>query len=121
MGPETRFKQLIRDHLAKNGWDVQAIETSTGRGVPDLSVAHPKVGDVWIEVKYGDRLGRERPEQVAWKTRGAMRGRRCITVWGWKESGWLFWLRVYTRTGQTYTLATNNLHETLFDNLWFFK
>lgn len=47
--PEAMFSAWFVKNLP-DAWDHQRIETTTGRGVPDLNVCTPK-GECWIELK----------------------------------------------------------------------
>ena len=63
---ESQFKAFFVKALRTNGCFVQTIETTTGRGVPDL-VALRSNRTYWIEIKvgYGNTVT-IRPEQYAW-------------------------------------------------------
>ncbi len=63
---ESQFKAFLVKALRTAGCFVQTIETTTGRGVPDL-VALRANHTHWIEVKvgYGNTVT-IRPEQYAW-------------------------------------------------------
>lgn len=116
MTPEQRFKKRIRTALVLMGWDVQTIETSTGRGVPDLNVSHAHIGEFWLELKYGDATPKVRPEQNAWLTRSAMHGRHCAVVWGWDKGVHSFYIRWYTKTGNQFVTSGDNLSTLLFNH-----
>lgn len=111
---ESSFKQKIKRHLVEHGWDVQMIETSTGRGVPDMNVSHPLMGDIWIEVKYGDKKPDLRPEQRAWLIRAKAYGRTCFVVWSWPDSVLPFNVRRFIGLAE-WDSASSNLHDHLFD------
>lgn len=117
MTPEQRFKKRIRTALVLAGWDVQTIETSTGRGVPDLNVSHSYTGEFWLELKYGDATPKIRPEQNAWLTRAAAHGRRCAVVWSWEKGVCDFYIRWYTKVGVQYTASGNNLSNLLIEHV----
>lgn len=112
MKPEARFKTRVRQILLEHHWDVQTIETATGRGVPDLSIAKKGVGNIWIELKYGDKEPQIRPEQNAWLTRRAMHGGKCGVVWSWDENE-NYHLQFYLSSGTTYRYFSPDLNEML--------
>lgn len=63
---ESQFKAFLVKSLRAAGCFVQTIETTTGRGVPDL-VALRANHTYWIEVKVGcGNTVTIRPEQYAW-------------------------------------------------------
>jgi Holliday junction resolvase len=66
MGPEAKFKAKLTKNLKKIGFFVQSVETSTGRGVPDLWVCH-RGASMWIECKApkGNQI-ELRKEQRTW-------------------------------------------------------
>lgn len=121
MTPEQKYKKKVREHLTANGWDVVMVENAIGRGTPDMNVSHPLYGEFWIEAKFGDKAPKVRPEQNAWMTRSAMRGRKCLVVWSYPDSGWTFWTRAYTRTGNQWCSHTEDLHKLLTEHLHAFS
>lgn len=54
MPPEALFSSWFHKTLPV-GWDAQRIETTTGRGVPDLNVCAGPRQEFWIEFKSGGR------------------------------------------------------------------
>jgi hypothetical protein len=62
--PEQRLNQWIKSALPKT-WQLTRIETTTGRGIPDLHIASPW-GGFWIESKADRGTPWLRPEQYAW-------------------------------------------------------
>lgn len=71
MPPERRFKDWFIRNLPGN-WHAQTIETTTGRGVPDvnLSAKLPNRNlEMWLELKGRHRCPLLRPEQFAWLMR----------------------------------------------------
>ena len=61
-----------------HGAMVQTIETTTGRGVPDLAVIHGRT--YWIEVKACDGSCFLRPEQYVWQRKAREHGVDVMTV-----------------------------------------
>jgi len=68
MGKEALFKARLAKELRLLGFYVQTIETTTGRGVPDLYICWQYMS-AWIEVKAPTHNKIEiRPEQRVWLT-----------------------------------------------------
>ena len=72
---EAAFSKTFVQHLRKNGWFVQRIESgSTGRGVPDIYCISPQGNAFWFELKrvHSNAYRRPvvaipwRPGQQAW-------------------------------------------------------
>jgi hypothetical protein len=65
--PESAFKTRVVKNLKKLGFFCQTIETTTGRGVPDVWVCHSGVS-AWLECKAPKANKIElRKEQRAWQ------------------------------------------------------
>jgi len=63
---ESRFKARIINHLKKLGYYTQTIESTTGRGIPDIYICGRGIG-AWIEVKAPTHNKVTlRPEQRVW-------------------------------------------------------
>jgi hypothetical protein len=65
MTPETKFKSWLVAKLRDEGAFVQTIETTTGRGVPDLAVLY-RGRTIWLELKASKGSCIIRPEQYVW-------------------------------------------------------
>lgn len=85
MTPESKLKQKLRLLLQGQGlW--QTIETTTGRGVPDVAFLC-QAGTVWIEVKWvHGNLTLVRPEQINWFWKAVKQKGECLVVAGTTES-----------------------------------
>ena len=92
MNPEQLLYTRIRDNLGHE-WDTQRIESTIGRGIPDITTCHRSTGEIWIEAKAGPNplKPRLRPEQYAWAKRRAHFGGRCCVITQDKAHNWLFW------------------------------
>lgn len=80
MKTESQFKTSFCDMLRKT-CDVTTIESSTGRGIPDVNICHRGI-EVWTELKIFT-AGRVllRPEQYAWGMRRSVsHGGRVFVV-----------------------------------------
>lgn len=88
MGPEALFKRWFLFKLPK-GWHAQTIETTTGRGVPDLNVCH-EGREYWIELKADGAIPKIRPEQWAWMTRRMNCLGRCLILNRHQKKWWLW-------------------------------
>lgn len=53
--PESNFIKWFLDGIPGT-WHAQRIETTTGRGVPDLNLCIGKGQECWIEFKAGGRM-----------------------------------------------------------------
>jgi Holliday junction resolvase len=70
------LRLLFRKHLTKVDW--QAIESSTGLGIPDLNGCVDGI-EFWIECKAAAHWRvKISPEQVGWAERRARRGGRVF-------------------------------------------
>lgn len=78
MKPEALLYHRIRDNLGF-AWDVQRIESTTGRGIPDITASNHIIGEIWIEAKVGTKPRLE-PEQFAWMMRRSAFGGRCCII-----------------------------------------
>lgn len=75
---EATFKSWFIGGLPP-GWHGQTIETTTGRGVPDVNVCGSENGQTvewWLELKAQHKQPLLRPEQFAWLTRRSNVGGR---------------------------------------------
>lgn len=83
MTPEASFKARLVKRFREEGAFVQTIETTTGRGVPDLAVIwHNHTS--WIEVKTGKSKNPIlRPEQRAWHHKASLKGVFVKTIHYW--------------------------------------
>jgi hypothetical protein len=70
---EAKFKTWLVTNLKKLGYFVQTIETTTGRGVPDL-VALKNGKTCWLELKCVSGPIIVRPEQYSWGLRAHKAG-----------------------------------------------
>lgn len=78
MKPEALFKTWLTGGLPAH-WHGQTIETTTGRGVPDVNIcgsASGKTVEWWLELKASHPRPLLRPEQFAWMTRRSAVGGR---------------------------------------------
>ena len=75
-------------------WDTQRIETTTARGIPDITACSPDTGDVWIEAKW-DKAHKPkpklRPEQYAWMKKRVFMGGSCCALMQDLERLWHIW------------------------------
>ena len=69
-------------------WHIQRIETTTGRGVPDISLSHYLLGELWVELKAPAQANTMRPEQYAWAVLGNRRGRLVLLVSYLDDNEW---------------------------------
>lgn len=67
MPPEANFKSWLTGRVPKH-WHCQTIETTTGRGIPDLNICND-AGEMWLEIKAAHKRPHLRPEQYAWISR----------------------------------------------------
>lgn len=73
-------KNFSRWLMSKLPGDVQRIETTIGRGTPDITWCHEGL-EVWIETKVGLKNHiRLRPEQYAWGRRRAAAGGIVLVI-----------------------------------------
>ena len=79
MKPEAKFKTWLVKKIRDLGYFVQTIETTTGRGVPDL-VAVVAGKSVWIEVKVSKPGCTIRAEQYIWHLKAGEQGVVVLTV-----------------------------------------
>lgn len=80
--PEANFKSWFISGLPP-GWHGQTIETTTGRGVPDVNVcgsADGKTVEWWLELKAAHPKPLMRPEQFAWMMRRSACGGRVAVI-----------------------------------------
>lgn len=83
MKPEAKFKSWLVKKIRELSYMVQTIETTTGRGVPDLVVLRPTPSGhnvLWIEVKVQNGSCVIRPEQYIWHMKAWMQGVEVVTV-----------------------------------------
>lgn len=96
MPPESTFKNWTLRGLPKN-WHAQTVETTTGRGIPDVNLCTP-LGEVWIEFKADRIRPHLRPEQYAWIMRRNFCGGAAVVLHktdeGWSLHSPLTWLVV---------------------------
>lgn len=96
MKPEANFKKWLIEGLP-NGWHGQTIETTTGRGVPDLNLcgsADGKTVEWWLELKAAHNRPFLRPEQFAWMMRRSAVGGKVAVVHRQKDRRWALHLPV---------------------------
>jgi hypothetical protein len=88
MNPETRLVwQPLKKELDRLKYHYVRLENrQSGPGTPDLNVHFPRIGDVWIELKYA-KIDSEgyvdlglRPEQYVWMYKASTSGRRVYLV-----------------------------------------
>lgn len=54
---ESGFQHWVVSDMCSHGWHAQPIKGSSAwPGIPDLSAAHEKVGDVWAELKCSQKV-----------------------------------------------------------------
>lgn len=74
---EKAFSQWL---MSKLPGDAQRIETTIGRGIPDITWCNDGT-EVWIETKVGPKNHiRLRPEQYAWGSRRAVAGGVVLVI-----------------------------------------
>lgn len=86
--PEANFKSWLVSGLPA-GWHAQTVETTTGRGVPDLNICGSMKGktvEMWLELKGDHNRPMLRPEQFAWLMRRAAVGGRVGVLHRMRES-----------------------------------
>jgi hypothetical protein len=76
---EASFKKWLVKALRDFGAFVQTIETTTGRGVPDLVVLLSG-RTIWMEVKCVSGSVSIRAEQLIWHTKARKSGVEVITI-----------------------------------------
>lgn len=63
-GPEKKFTEWLK--RSRTDMDIQRIETITGQGIPDCSIAiRGRDGSIWVELKALKKV-KLRSEQYAW-------------------------------------------------------
>lgn len=83
MKPEAKFKSWLCKKIREVGYMVQTIETTTGRGVPDLVILRPSPSGesvLWVEVKVQAGSCTLRPEQYIWHKKAWDQGVEVLTV-----------------------------------------
>lgn len=91
MKPEQLLYTRIHAALTSQEWDVQRVENTIGRGIPDITACCPALGEVWIEAKADKKRPRLRPEQYAWMKRRAHFGGQCCVVIQDEYREWHVW------------------------------
>jgi len=88
MTPEARFRKNLTESLNPE-WHIQNIESTIQNGIPDVNIAIPNVGEIWLELKATKPALRR--EQLAW-----IRKRQILNcpvgVLCKKQSGMHLWL-----------------------------
>ncbi len=90
MKPEANFKKWLIEGLPA-GWHGQTIETTTGRGIPDVNLcgsADGKTVEFWLELKAMHEQPLLRPEQFAWMMRRSAVGGRVGVVHRRPDGNW---------------------------------
>jgi hypothetical protein len=77
---ESEFKAFVVRRLRAAGFYVQAIETYTTNGVPDLFVLAPDKRAIWIELKVSDKPPLLRKEQRLWHQQYAEAGGKSLVM-----------------------------------------
>lgn len=72
-------------------WHLQRIETTTGRGIPDMNVCAGPHCEFWIEFKRGTKFPILRPEQWAWLQRRAACGGKVFILHRYLGMPWALW------------------------------
>lgn len=77
---EAQFKAHLQKKLSGPLAHWQSIETTTGRGVPDVNLCY-RGTELWMELKVGKKPEPIlRPEQFAWAIRRFTAGGNCCIV-----------------------------------------
>jgi len=79
MTPESKFKTWLVTKLRDYGAFVQTLETTTGRGVPDLMLMYDFNTYLW-EIKACEGSCVLRPEQYAWHRRALNQSISVLTI-----------------------------------------
>lgn len=88
MKPEARFRKNLTDNLNPE-WHIQNIESTINNGVPDMNIAIPFIGEIWLEIKHQKPALRR--EQLAWIRKRQILG-QAVGVLCKKASGLHLWL-----------------------------
>ncbi len=89
----------VKTELDKLRWHYQRIEDKFTPGIPDVNIHVPRFGDVWVELKYVEKLPRDerhnieiglRPEQYIW-LRDAKKAGRHVHLLAKVGMGWYVW------------------------------
>ena len=107
-----QFKDGMRHVGQKNGFRIliDRIESGmTGRGIPDIHMTDPELGDCWIELKVakGNTINLT-PLQAKWLTERSKAGCRCrimALVVGSRDSAIRIW-----DGSQAHSVRDNGLH-----------
>lgn len=90
MKPEANFKKWFIENLPP-GWHGQTIETTTGRGIPDVNLcgsANGKTVEFWLELKAAHPRPLLRPEQFAWMMKRSACGGRVAVLHRQPDNLW---------------------------------
>ena len=91
MKPEQLLYVRIAAALTSSEWDVQRVESTIGRGIPDITACSKEFGEIWIEAKADKKRPRLRPEQYAWMKRRAHYGGQCCVLIQDEYREWNVW------------------------------
>lgn len=86
MTPEQSFKQWFVSNRPQ-AWHVQCIESTTGRGIPDINLCANGL-DIWLEFKAEGKRPQLRPEQIAWISRREASGGRAFALHRQTDGMW---------------------------------
>lgn len=89
----------LKKGLDELKWDYQRFEDKLTKGIPDVNFHTPQQGDVWVEMKFMDKVPANpkaitqiglRREQYIWLYNGHRAGRRCHVLAKVGRS-WFLW------------------------------